>query len=65
MRPSLNPPLHAGTEPSDWLLRWAHLLPAGGRVLDLACGRGRPLRWAAARGGAVTATSPRWPHRMT
>ena len=46
--------LHAGAAPSDWLLRWAHLLPAAGQVLDLACGRGRHLRWAAARGFAVT-----------
>jgi SAM-dependent methyltransferase len=51
-RPSL--PLHTGAAPSDWLQRWAHLLPAGGRVLDLACGRGRHLRWAAAQGFAVT-----------
>ncbi len=34
--------------------RWAHLLPAGGRVLDLACGSGRHLRWLAARGFEVT-----------
>ena len=54
MRPSLSPPQHNGAAPSDWLLRWAHLLPAGGRVLDLACGRGRHLRWLAARGFAVT-----------
>ena len=50
----MSPPLHTGAAPSDWLQRWAHLLPAGGRVLDLACGRGRHLRWAAARGFAVT-----------
>ena len=50
----MSPPLPTGAAPSDWLQRWAHLLPAGGRVLDLACGRGRHLRWAAARGFAVT-----------
>ena len=50
----MSTPLHTGAAPSDWLQRWAHLLPAGGRVLDLACGRGRHLRWAAARGFAVT-----------
>lgn len=44
---------HAGA-PSDWLLRWAHLLPPGARVLDLACGSGRHLRWLAERGFAVT-----------
>ncbi len=41
--------------PSPWLLRWAHLLPPQGTVLDLACGSGRHVRWLAARGHAVTA----------
>ncbi|MEN9893412.1 MAG: hypothetical protein RLY78_3707 [Pseudomonadota bacterium] len=40
--------------PSPWLLRWAHLLPAGSAVLDLACGSGRHVRWLAARGHRVT-----------
>lgn len=40
--------------PSPWVVRWAHLLPAGGTVLDLACGSGRHLRWLAARGFRVT-----------
>jgi len=31
--------------PSDWIVRWAHLVPAGGAVLDVACGGGRHLRW--------------------
>lgn len=47
--------MHGTGAPSDWLLRWAHLLPAGGTVLDLACGGGRHTRWLAARGFAVTA----------
>jgi len=41
--------------PSDWLVRWGALLPPGGHVLDLACGRGRHTRWLAARGHRVTA----------
>ena len=35
---------------SPWLQRWAHLLPAGGSALDLACGSGRHLRWLVAQG---------------
>jgi len=46
--------MHTSPTPSPWLLRWAHLLPKGGRVLDLACGRGRHLRWLAAQSHAVT-----------
>ncbi len=34
--------------------RWAPLIRRGGRVLDLACGSGRHVRWLAARGFAVT-----------
>lgn len=41
--------------PSDWVVRWAHLAPPGGRVLDLACGSGRHARFFAVRGHAVTA----------
>lgn len=45
----------AGTGlPSPWIERWAHLIPAGGRVLDVACGSGRHVRWLAARGWQVT-----------
>jgi SAM-dependent methyltransferase len=40
--------------PSDWVVRWSHLVPAGARVLDVACGSGRHLRWFAARGAHVT-----------
>lgn len=39
---------------SDWVARWSALLPPGARVLDLACGSGRHLRWLAERGFAVT-----------
>ena len=46
---------HGDGAPSAWLLRWAHLLPAGASVLDVACGSGRHVRWLAARGFQVTA----------
>ena len=46
---------HGSGAPSDWPLRWAHLLPAGGTVLDLACGSGRHVRWLADQGFRVTA----------
>ena len=45
---------HAQGQPADWLQAWAHLLPAGAAVLDIACGRGRHLRWLAGRGHPVT-----------
>ncbi|HEV8689145.1 MAG TPA: class I SAM-dependent methyltransferase [Ideonella sp.] len=47
--------MHGEGPPSDWLLRWLHLLPPGGTVLDLACGGGRHVRWLAERGFRVTA----------
>ena len=45
---------HGSLVPSDWVLRWAPLVPPGGSVLDVACGQGRHVRWLAARGYAVT-----------
>ena len=45
---------HAGLEPSKWVRRWSHLVPAGATVLDVACGSGRHVRWFAARGCKVT-----------
>jgi len=41
--------------PSSWILRYAHLIPAGARVLDLACGFGRHARLFAQRGAHVLA----------
>ena len=39
---------------SAWVQRWSHLVPAGARVLDVACGSGRHVRWFASRGAIVT-----------
>ncbi|MEJ5991707.1 class I SAM-dependent methyltransferase [Ramlibacter sp. PS3R-8] len=47
--------MHGTLAPSPWIVRWTHLVPAGGDVLDLACGGGRHVRWFAERGHAVTA----------
>lgn len=41
--------------PSAWLLAHAAAISAGGRVLDLACGRGRQARWLAEHGRRVLA----------
>ncbi len=45
----------ASGAPSAWVQRWAHLVPASVRVLDVACGSGRHARYFAERGHAVTA----------
>lgn len=50
-----SPGNHASLMPSAWVARWASLVPAGARVLDLACGTGRHARYFAARGCQVTA----------
>jgi SAM-dependent methyltransferase len=41
--------------PSDWLEQCIKFLPAGGRVVDLACGRGRHSRYLAAKNHPVLA----------
>jgi SAM-dependent methyltransferase len=46
---------HARLAPSPWMARFAHLVPAGARVLDLACGYGRHALHFAARGAHVLA----------
>ena len=50
--------MHAGSGLHDtvspWVRRWSDLVPAGARVLDVACGGGRHVRWFAGRGCAVT-----------
>ena len=51
MNPHHDGPLAA---PSAWLLRWAHLLAPKSRVLDVACGSGRHLRYLHSLGHQVT-----------
>ena len=46
---------HPSLEPSSWIVRFAHLVARGARVLDLACGHGRHARYFAARGASVLA----------
>lgn len=48
---------HSGSPaaPSAWILRHLQLIPAGGRVLDLAAGGGRHTRLAQEQGYRVTA----------
>lgn len=41
--------------PSPWVMRFAPRIPAGGTVVDLACGRGRHTRWLLDSGYAVVA----------
>lgn len=45
---------HTGLPPSPWVRRWTSLVPAGSRVLDVACGSGRHVRWFAEHGCQVT-----------
>jgi SAM-dependent methyltransferase len=46
---------HGNGEPSRWVRHWAHLVAAGGAVLDVASGAGRHARFFASRGHPVTA----------
>ena len=46
---------HEIAAPSAWVIRWSGLVPAGGRVLDIACGNGRHARFFASRGHPVEA----------
>jgi SAM-dependent methyltransferase len=45
--------------PAPWVRRFAHLVPAGGPVLDLAAGGGRHARFFAGRNHPVTAVDLR------
>jgi SAM-dependent methyltransferase len=46
--------MHGTEAPSAWVRRWTHLVPEGGRVLDVACGHGRHMRWFLERNRAVS-----------
>lgn len=46
---------HDTLAPSAWIERFAHLVPAGARLLDVAAGHGRHARFFAARGARVVA----------
>jgi len=41
--------------PSPWVIRWSHLVPAGGEVLDVASGHGRHARLFLDQGHPVVA----------
>lgn len=45
--------MHGTENPSAWLQRWAHLIAPGSRVLDVACGAGRHMKFLAERGHNV------------
>lgn len=42
--PSFDRPEDSTIAPSPWVMRWAHLIHAGGTVLDVAAGHGRHTR---------------------
>lgn len=46
--------MHGTEDPSAWVRRWSHLVPPGGAVLDVACGRGRHMRWFREHGHPIT-----------
>lgn len=47
--------MHGTEAASAWVQRWAHLVPGGAHVLDVACGHGRHTRFFAGRACKVTA----------
>jgi SAM-dependent methyltransferase len=45
---------HSSSAPSEWITRFAHLLPPQAQVLDIACGSGRHAAYLAQCGHRVT-----------
>lgn len=45
---------HGPSEPSPWVSRWIGEISPGGRILDIACGRGRHMRLALSLGYMAT-----------
>jgi len=46
---------HGQEAPSLWVQKYAHLIPPGSDVLDLACGYGRHTKWLSSQGFKLTA----------
>ena len=46
--------VHGSEVPSAWVQRWAHLIQPNSQVLDVACGRGRHMRFLASLGHHLT-----------
>ena len=51
----MSDPAHNAPQPSEWVTRHIDSIPAGGRVLDLACGSGRHTRLLHSLGYRVVA----------
>lgn len=54
-KPPVHASAHEASAPEPWVTRFATKIPPGGRVLDLACGRGRHAHFFLERGHPVTA----------
>ena len=46
---------NSSDSPADWVIEYSKLIPLGGQVLDVACGRGRNTRFLLEKGYSVVA----------